>query len=89
MNVSVTTLRDFLRLGSAGGIVLVLAAIAAIILNNSPLKDLYHDILSASIVLQIGSFNIDKDFHHWINDGMMAVFFLLVSLEIKREAVDG
>ena len=89
MNVSITTLRDFLRLGSAGGIVLVLAAIAAIIINNSPLKDLYHDILSASIVLQIGSFNIDKDFHHWINDGMMAVFFLLVSLEIKREAVDG
>ncbi len=87
--MSITMLREFFRLGSAGGVVLVLAAIAAIILNNSPLQGTYHDILSASIVVQIGSFSIDKDFHHWINDGMMAIFFLLVSLEIKREAVDG
>ena len=75
-------LREFFLLESAGGILLVIAAVIAILISNSPLENYYHDILNAPILVQIGNFSIDKDFHHWINDGLMAIFFLLVSLEI-------
>ena len=82
-------LREFFLLESAGGILLVIAAVIAILISNSPLENYYHDILNAPVLVQIGNFSIDKDFHHWINDGLMAIFFLLVSLEIKREVLDG
>ena len=82
-------LREFFLLESAGGILLVIAAVIAILISNSPLENYYHDILNAQVLVQIGNFSIDKDFHHWINDGLMAIFFLLVSLEIKREVLDG
>ena len=85
----VRMLQQFFRLQSAGGILLVVAAIIAIFLNNSPFENNYHDILHSAIIVQIGDFSIDKDLHHWINDGLMAIFFLLVTLEIKREVLDG
>ncbi|MDC0034736.1 Na+/H+ antiporter NhaA [Chloroflexi bacterium] len=85
----VRMLREFFLLESAGGILLVISAAIAISITNSPLENLYHDILHAPVVLQIGKFSIDLDLHHWINDGLMAIFFLLVSLEIKREVLDG
>ena len=82
-------LRKFFQLKTAAGILLLLAAIAAIVVENSLLSDSYSKLLHSSISLKISNFTIDKDLHHWINDGLMAIFFLLVGLEIKRELIQG
>jgi len=85
----VSALRDFLHSEAAGGIILIAAAALALIVANGPLGDAYHHLLHAPI----GPVLTDKlgpmTAHLWINDGLMAVFFLLVGLEIKREFVDG
>ena len=82
-------LRDFLRLESAGGILLVLAALIAIILANSPLNVFYEWLLAIPVTVTIGELGLSKPLLLWINDGLMAVFFLLVGLEIKREMLEG
>lgn len=64
---------------------LLFATVAALIVANSPLSELYHQLMEQEITLGIASLVIDHPFHEWINDGLMAVFFLLVGLEIKRE----
>ena len=79
----------FFQLKSAAGILLLAAAIAAILVENSFLSDSYSKLLHTSVIIKISDFGIDKDLHHWINDGLMAIFFLLVGLEIKRELVQG
>ncbi|MCC7046890.1 MAG: Na+/H+ antiporter NhaA [Alphaproteobacteria bacterium] len=83
------TLRDFLRLEAAGSIVLALAAIAALIVANSPLAPLYQAFLDLPGAVAVGALEIRKPLLLWLNDGWMAVFFLLVGLEIKREMMDG
>ncbi|MCZ0961357.1 Na+/H+ antiporter NhaA [Paracoccus benzoatiresistens] len=75
------TIRKFLDSGSAGGILLIMAAILALIIANSPLSETYFHALHA----YIGPLSLA----HWINDALMALFFLMVGLEIKREMVDG
>ena len=85
----VTALRDFLKLESAGGIVLVLAGVAAMIAANTALAPWYEALLQVPIKVQVGAFKIDKALLIWINDLLMAIFFLLVGLEIKREATTG
>jgi NhaA family Na+:H+ antiporter len=80
---------DFLELESAGGILLVIAAVIAMILANSPLENVYQRILGIPMTVSIGQFGLSKPLLLWINDGLMAVFFLLVGLEIKREALEG
>lgn len=82
-------MKRFLELEAAGGIILAIAAVLAMIVANSPLQWLYHDFIHAPVAVQIGSFEIAKDAHHWINDGLMAIFFFLVGLELKREALIG
>lgn len=82
-------LKRFFALDIAGGVLLALAAVLAMIVANSPLHDLYHAFIHAPVVLQIAHFTINKDAHHLINDGLMAVFFFLVGLELKREALIG
>jgi NhaA family Na+:H+ antiporter len=82
-------LRDFLRLESASGILLVIAGVAAMLVANSPLLDLYQSLLQTPIKVQVGSLLFDKTLLIWINDLLMAIFFLLVGLEIKREVVAG
>lgn len=78
-----------MRLEAAGGIVLVVAALAALILANSPLVWLYDAFLAIPGAVQLGEFEIRKPLLLWLNDGWMAVFFFLVGLEIKREFADG
>lgn len=82
-------LTEFVRLESAGGILLVVAAVLALICANSPLIRIYEWILQLPVTVAIGQFGLSKPLLLWINDGLMAVFFLLVGLEIKREALEG
>jgi len=82
-------LRNFLQLESASGILLVIAGALAMIAANSPLAGVYQALLETPMILQIGTFKLDKTLLIWINDLLMAIFFLLVGLEIKREVVGG
>lgn len=82
-------IKKFFELEAAGGIILAIAAMLAMIIANSPLHDLYHAFIHAPVLVKIGTFEIAKDAHHWINDGLMAIFFFLVGLELKREALIG
>lgn len=79
----------FLRLESAGGIILMLAAVLAIIAANTPLLQYYELLLSTPVEVRVGSLEIAKPLLLWINDGLMAVFFFLVGLELKREWIEG
>lgn len=83
------TVRDFLRLEAAGGILLFLGAVAALLCANSRLETLYAVFLDTPVEVRVGAFEIAKPLLLWINDGLMAAFFLLVGLELKREALDG
>ncbi len=82
-------IREFLKLESASGILLVIAGILAMIAANSGLAGWYNGLLEMPIKIQIGDFILDKSLLIWINDLLMAIFFLLVGLEIKREVVSG
>ncbi len=85
----VAALREFLKLESASGILLVIAGVLGMIAANTPLHELYQTILQMPIKLQVGAIKFDKTLLIWINDLLMAIFFLLVGLEIKREVVSG
>jgi len=82
-------MRQFIRLEAAGGILLLVAAVVAMLIANSPLSALYDDLLDTTVAVQVGALAIDKPLLLWINDGLMAVFFFLVGLEIKREVLEG
>ena len=82
-------IQRFLKLESAGGILLLLSAVAAMLLANSPLSEQYNNFLNLPVSIQIGHFVIDKTLIHWINDGFMAVFFILVGMEVKKELFEG
>jgi len=84
-----SALRDFLRSEAAGGVLLIAAAALALIVANSGLADLYHRVLDAPLGPSLAPGHGPMTIHAWINDGLMAVFFLLVGLEIKREFLDG
>ncbi|WP_052101436.1 Na+/H+ antiporter NhaA [Novilysobacter arseniciresistens] len=86
---AVNALARFLRLEAAGGIMLIGAAALAMIFANSPLEEVYEGFLELPVQVRIGELDIAKPALLWINDGLMAVFFLLVALEIKREALTG
>ena len=82
-------IKKFFQLKSAAGILLLVSAIAAILVENSFLSDSYSKFLHISLDIKFFDFAIEKDLHHWINDGLMPIFFLLVGLEIKRELLQG
>ncbi len=85
----VQLIQRFLKLESAGGILLLFSAAVAMLLANSPLSSQYNDFLNLPVSLQIGGFSINKTLIHWINDGFMAVFFVLVGMEVKKELFEG
>ena len=85
----ITNFKKFLAHDMAAGIILALAAIFAMIVANSPLHDHYEHFLHLPIMVKIGTLTIDNHLLHWINDGLMAVFFFLVGLELKREMLVG
>ena len=84
-----TAVRDFIKLESAGGILLLAAAVIAMVVANSPLATLYDSLLNTTVAIQVGALSINKPLLLWTNDGFMAVFFLLIGLEIKREVMEG
>ena len=81
--------REFMQMESSGGILLLLAAILAMLVANSPLAEVYNAFLQLPVAVQVGTLSIDKPLLLWVNDGLMAIFFFLVGLEIKREVVEG
>lgn len=79
----------FLRLESAGGLLLMIAAALALIVANSPLVGTYNLLLDTPVEIRVGGLEVAKPLLLWINDGLMAVFFFLIGLELKRELVEG
>ena len=79
----------FIKHEAAGGIILLMAAALALALDNSPLAWAYDTLLSTTLAVEVGELAVRKPLLLWINDGLMAVFFLLVGLEIKREIIEG
>ena len=93
MRQKIQTIKDpflaFLKSEASGGVILLICAITAIILANSPLGEGYDHFLHRPLSLGYGTFSLEMGLVHWINDGLMAVFFFLVGLEIKREFLFG
>ncbi len=81
--------RDFLRLESSGGIILFIAAVLAMIIANTPLESYYQLLIDTPVEVRVGTLEIAKPLLLWINDGLMAVFFFFVGLELKREVLEG
>jgi NhaA family Na+:H+ antiporter len=84
-----STFTRFFAMEAASGLLLIAAAVLALIINNSPLSWLYNGLLETPVVAQIGALKIAKPLLLWINDGLMALFFLLIGLEVKREVLEG
>jgi NhaA family Na+:H+ antiporter len=86
---ALTPLREFLNSNAAGGVVLLGAALVALVWSNSPFADSYFALWESELHVGIGDYALTLSLGHWINDGLMAIFFLLVGLEIKRELLVG
>jgi len=82
-------IRDFLRIEAAGGILLLAATALALVWANSPWAQSYDDFWRIPISVGIGSFELNHSLAHWVNDGLMVIFFFVVGLEIKREMLVG
>lgn len=80
---------EFIKKESASGILLIFAAIFALILSNTVMSSLYESFLHTPVEIRIGALHLDKPLYHWVDDGLMAVFFLLIGLEVKREILEG
>ncbi|SEK41163.1 sodium/proton antiporter, NhaA family [Colwellia chukchiensis] len=85
----IKSINDFLNMEAASGIILMFAAVAAMIIANSPLVVYYDMLLDIPVQVAVGSFEIAKPLLLWINDGLMALFFFLIGLELKREFIEG
>lgn len=82
-------IEEFLKKESTGGILLIFATILALIFSNTGLSPLYETFLHIPVEIRVGALHLDKSLYHWVNDGLMAIFFLLIGLEVKREILGG
>ena len=82
-------IEDFIKKESSAGIILIFVTALALILKNSPLSQWYNALLHTPVEIRFGALQIAKPLLLWINDGLMAVFFFLIGLEIKREVLEG
>ena len=82
-------LQRFLHVETAGGILLLAATVVALVWANSPWSASYADVWHTELTIEVGGRAISEDLRHWVNDALMALFFFVVGLEIKRELVDG
>lgn len=85
----IETINSFIKRESSAGILLVFATIVALVLKNSGLSELYGSFLHTHVEVRVGSLQIAKPLLLWVNDGLMAVFFFLIGLEVKREVLEG
>ncbi|WP_256012079.1 Na+/H+ antiporter NhaA [Desertivirga xinjiangensis] len=88
-NINLNSFKDFFASKSAGGIILIICVVISLIIANSPFGDSFSSILKLPLGGKVGNIDLEYPVLMWINDGLMAVFFLLVGLEIKRELVEG
>lgn len=88
-NLMITTIETFLKRESSAGILLIFVTVIALLLQNSGLSDLYSSFLHTHVEIRFGNLQIAKPLLLWVNDGLMAVFFFLIGLEVKREALEG
>lgn len=84
-----TPLEHFIHAQTTTGIILMFMTLVALLLANSPLYEYYADVFHLKISLNVGSWKLSHSLHHWINDGLMAIFFFLIGLEIKRNILVG
>ena len=84
-----STIETFLRRESSAGILLIFITIFALILQNSALSEAYNSFLQTHVEIRFGKLQIAKPLLLWVNDGLMAVFFFLIGLEVKREVMEG
>ena len=84
-----TFIRDFLKTESSSGVLLIIFSILAIILSNTELSNFYYSLKNSYLTINFGDFELKETVHHWVNDGLMSIFFLVIGLELKREMVDG
>lgn len=82
-------INKFIRNESSAGVILFVSALIAMLWANSPWKESYHHLWEIPLSIGFGDFEVKKTLHHWINDGLMAVFFFVIGLELKREVVGG
>ncbi|AQW85438.1 Na(+)/H(+) antiporter NhaA [Campylobacter pinnipediorum subsp. caledonicus] len=82
-------IKDFLKHEASGGIFLMIATIFALIFQNTLLSDFYNSFLKTNLTISFGEFGLSKALILWVNDGLMAIFFFLVGLELKREILEG
>ena len=86
---STNFIKNFLKTESASGVLLIIFSILAIIFVNSGLSDYYYTLKNTYISISVDDFKLKETVHHWVNDGLMAIFFLVIGLELKREVVNG
>ncbi|MCW8805555.1 MAG: Na+/H+ antiporter NhaA, partial [Ignavibacteriaceae bacterium] len=90
IEVLLRPINEFLHQEASGGILLIICTIIALVWANSPWFESYHHLWHTYITIDIGKLlNLNYSIHHWINDGLMAIFFFTVGLEIKRELLVG
>src|SRR5688500_234526 len=81
--------REFLRAEAGGGVVLLAATVVALVWANTPWRDSYETLWSTEVAVRVGRWAVAEDVRHWVNDGLMTLFFFVVGLEVKREFVTG